>query len=561
MRRYKMLGVLIQVFLVFVVTAATPAVTPFVVTVMPESSTTWPAGHWDEGYESETNDPLAPFDGQSVMFKGYETGGATVMRGGAYLVCRYKIEFNEDVTLNCVAVTGAGDHTSGGSDAVLRLLDENMNEIAVEPLTGFNVPRTHVVCAGGAIGRTFFIDEFDYSTSYRYREQIEIDYCVGSSWSPEIISVPETPVPVDAPFLVEFVDPDPDDTHIGVFMWWDPVVPGSLCEQDAVIVEPDGSVPGICATVLPFEPGIYDIQVAVEDECGLSDIASFLGVVYDPSGGFVTGGGWIEQPLLPGDGQFSLPFFDGNGNYYEMVTIDPTEPWISWDDANDVADAMRDGYGHLVTITSEDEQDFLYEAFGSSLQNKWYGGFQDPSEPVADANWKWVTGEPWDYTNWAEGEPNDGPGVPGSEQFLMGWSGGTAWNDAGPSYEPGYVVEYEGSQLPIGKATFGFVAKYKKGANVPDGQTEFVFHSGGLNFHSTSYDWLVVTGSDYAKFKGSGTINGMGDYKFMLWAGDDAPDTFRIKIWEEDDAGVETVVYDNGFDQAIGGGSIVIHKK
>jgi hypothetical protein len=112
-----------------------------------------------------------------------------------------------------------------------------------------------------------------------------------------------------------------------------------------------------------------------------------------------------------------------------------------------------------------------------------------------------------------------------------------------------------------GEATFGFVSKYKKGAIVPTGNTEFQFHVGDLNFHSSEYDWLVATGSDYAKFKGTGTINGSGEYKFMLWAGDADPDTFRIKIWTEDEFGVETVIYDNGFDQAIGGGSIVIHAK
>jgi len=46
---------------------------------------------------------------------------------------------------------------------------------------------------------------------------------------------------------------------------------------------------------------------------------------------------------------------------------------------------------------------------------------------------------------------------------------------------------------------------------------------------------------------------------FMLWAGDGDPDTFRMKIWEEDDANNETVIYDNGFDQAIGRGAVVIH--
>ena len=108
-----------------------------------------------------------------------------------------------------------------------------------------------------------------------------------------------------------------------------------------------------------------------------------------------------------------------------------------------------------------------------------------------------------------------------------------------------------------GKANFGFVSKYKRGKNVPTGNTEYVFHAGDLNIHSYSYDWLVITGSNYAKYKGRGTINGAGDYKFKIWAGDNDPDTFRIKIWEEDDLGNEIVVYDN---TVIAGGSIVNHK-
>ena len=128
----------------------------------------------------------------------------------------------------------------------------------------------------------------------------------------------------------------------------------------------------------------------------------------------------------------------------------------------------------------------------------------------------------------------------------------------------GWIESPEGAYHPApsltGKASFGFVSKYKKGAQTPSGNTEFVFKAADLNFHSSSYEWLLVTGSDYARFKGAGTINGMGDYKFMLWAGDGDPDTFHIRIWWEDDAdSVEHVVYDNAFDQAIGGGSIVVH--
>jgi hypothetical protein len=114
-----------------------------------------------------------------------------------------------------------------------------------------------------------------------------------------------------------------------------------------------------------------------------------------------------------------------------------------------------------------------------------------------------------------------------------------------------------------GKANFGFVAKYKKGANSPTGNTEFYFEAGDLRFHSNRYDWLVVNqGGSNAQFKGSGTVNGQAapngsPYRFMLWASDGDLDTFRIKIWHE--SGGEMILYDNGAGQALGGGSIVVH--
>jgi len=141
-----------------------------------------------------------------------------------------------------------------------------------------------------------------------------------------------------------------------------------------------------------------------------------------------------------------------------------------------------------------------------------------------------------------------------SAGFITG--GGWFWSEPG-AYVPDPNLE--------GKTNFGFVSKYKKGATIPEGNTEFQFHAGDLNFHFDSYDWLVVTGSNYARLKGVGTIdNGASEYKFMLWAGDgtsvEKADTFRIKIWWEEDE-VENVVYDNGMGQEIGGGNIVVHTK
>jgi alpha-tubulin suppressor-like RCC1 family protein len=123
-----------------------------------------------------------------------------------------------------------------------------------------------------------------------------------------------------------------------------------------------------------------------------------------------------------------------------------------------------------------------------------------------------------------------------------------------------------------GKASFGFVAKYQKGATVPSGDTEFQFKSGNLSFVSTAYQWLVVAGAR-AQYKGDGTINGQGQYGFLLTAidgqavGGGGVDKFRLKIWDRTDN--DRVVYDNqlgvpdGADPttSLGGGSIVLHVK
>jgi hypothetical protein len=123
-----------------------------------------------------------------------------------------------------------------------------------------------------------------------------------------------------------------------------------------------------------------------------------------------------------------------------------------------------------------------------------------------------------------------------------------------------------------GKANFGFVSKYQKGATVPTGETEFQFQVASFNFHSEAYQWLVVSGAK-AQYKGTGQVNGVSGYGFLLTgtdgqvSGGGGMDKFRIKIWN---ASTGAIVYDNRMGvsddldkadpQAIGGGSIVIHK-
>ena len=122
-----------------------------------------------------------------------------------------------------------------------------------------------------------------------------------------------------------------------------------------------------------------------------------------------------------------------------------------------------------------------------------------------------------------------------------------------------------------GKASFGFVSRYKKGATAPTGQTEFNFHAASLRFVSDTYQWLVVSGSK-AQYKGTGSVNGQAGYSFLLTLtdgqvnGGGGTDKFRIKVTETVSG---ALVYDNvagasddmdgASPQQIGGGSIVIH--
>jgi VCBS repeat-containing protein len=131
----------------------------------------------------------------------------------------------------------------------------------------------------------------------------------------------------------------------------------------------------------------------------------------------------------------------------------------------------------------------------------------------------------------------------------------------------GFVTGGGWINSPSGKAALGLVSKYTKGQSTPDGNTEF--QAAGMNFKSTSCDWLVIAGAK-AQYKGSGTINGSGDYAFMVTIIDGSrrsksgPDMFRIRIWNK---ATGSVMYDNQPNapdtadptMAVGGGSIRIH--
>jgi hypothetical protein len=91
----------------------------------------------------------------------------------------------------------------------------------------------------------------------------------------------------------------------------------------------------------------------------------------------------------------------GNGHWYAAVA---TQSPISWSAARDAA-ALRGG--HLATLTSQGEDLFVSAiALGSPTvwpiedrYGPWLGGYQPKPAADPNANWMWVTGEPWTYVS------------------------------------------------------------------------------------------------------------------------------------------------------------------
>ena len=146
----------------------------------------------------------------------------------------------------------------------------------------------------------------------------------------------------------------------------------------------------------------------------------------------------------------------GNGHFYEPVLV---PAGIDWEGANAAAIARG---GYLATITSSAENTFVYNLIGSdpafwrwtgpyNAEGPFLGGYKYPETSSPAANWHWVTGEPWTYSNWVPIEPS-GPELQNRLHFFGYYArSGNLWNDVWATNYPesGYVVEFTTNPVPL----------------------------------------------------------------------------------------------------------------
>ena len=134
------------------------------------------------------------------------------------------------------------------------------------------------------------------------------------------ITAPVNPIQINTQFTASasFTD-DADDTHTASWNWGDGITVGTVTEFTG-----SGSVQD---THTYTTPGVYTITLTVNNSDGATATTQFQFVVaYDPNGGFVTGGGWINsqqgayaaEPLLTGKATF------GFNSKYQYGTTIPT---------------------------------------------------------------------------------------------------------------------------------------------------------------------------------------------------------------------------------------------
>ena len=138
----------------------------------------------------------------------------------------------------------------------------------------------------------------------------------------------------------------------------------------------------------------------------------------------------------------------GNGHSYLAV---PASPGLTWNVANQLAQAQG---GYLATINSPEENAFVFglvnnpqffTAFNGS--GPALGGIQLPGSAEPGGGWGWQTGEPFNYTNWLPGQPDDGLGFWNENRLhffsYLPSTPAATWNDINEDDTNigGYVIE------------------------------------------------------------------------------------------------------------------------
>lgn len=144
----------------------------------------------------------------------------------------------------------------------------------------------------------------------------------------------------------------------------------------------------------------------------------------------------LQEDQPPVDLPEGAVLWEGNGHYYKVFSGPNSEyPQLTWEEAKLACEQLG---GHLVTITSSEEQDFIESLDSTTCIGEW-SVWIGLSRPEGTGPWTWITGEPYEYTHWANTEPSGD----GSCVAMRTKNYGYGWNDADANTPFAYVCEWD----------------------------------------------------------------------------------------------------------------------
>ena len=212
-------------------------------------------------------------------------------------------------------------------------------------------------------------------------------------------------------------------------------------------------------------------------------------------------------------------YYNGvNGHFYKPVANGNT-----YTGARTASEAttFKGQTGYLVTITSADEDAFVYANVPQS--SIWFALTDEVTEGrwVIDAgpekgtliktsNGQTAGNIQGQYNNWAGGEPNNS----GNEDYAVTKWNGTQWNDLPNGYYCAYVIEYGTWSNPDDATFTEFYTNSVSHSNGDILRVQFNFDFGN-NVDETKFATKMFTTSDYVNYSpattaGYKSLNGLG---------------------------------------------------
>lgn len=136
-------------------------------------------------------------------------------------------------------------------------------------------------------------------------------------------------------------------------------------------------------------------------------------------------------------------FTDDNGYYLNGNLYKRYDKQISWENAKLLAAELG---GHLVTITSTNEYNFVKEMAKQGSSSSYWIGFTDKA---SFQDFKWVTGEKVTYTNWSSGYPSNKNSIDRYVEFNSNRRWSNVKNTGKDDIQTGCIIEFENYALEL----------------------------------------------------------------------------------------------------------------